>query len=74
MGRRSEALDAMTEAGKEAEIIAQIEEHGCIRIEGRPALGFWGGAIQRLKDAGRVETEFVENYEGQYSYIKVTLP
>jgi len=71
---RSEELDAMTEADKEADILKTIKDHGIVRIEGRQALAFWGGAIDSLKKAGKVEHELVENYEGQYSYIKVTFP
>ena len=73
MGRSAE-LDAMSEADKEADILKNIEAHGMIRIEGRQALGFWGGALDSLTAAGKVKHEIIENYEGQYSYIKVTPP
>lgn len=69
---RSEELDAMTETDKETDILENIRVHGMIRIEGRQALAFWGGAIDRLKAAGKVEHEHIEEYEDQYSYIKVT--
>lgn len=69
---RSEELDRMTEADKEIDILKQLEIWGSIRIDCKSAMGFWGGAIQRLEDAGRIQTRFVENYEDQYSYLKVT--
>ena len=72
MGRREE-LDAMSEAEKEADILKNIQAHGMIRIEGRQSLAFWGEALDSLKTAGKVKHELVENSEGQYSYLKVTL-
>ena len=69
---RSEELDVMSEADKEADLLKNIEAHGTIRIEGRQSLAFWGAAVDSLAAAGKVEHEHVENYEGQYSYIKVT--
>lgn len=71
---REEELDAMTEADKETDILARVKEHEAIRITSRPAMAFWGDAINRLETAGKVETEFIENYEGQYSYLLVTFP
>jgi len=62
----------MSEADKEADLLKNIEAHGMVRIEGRQALAFWGAAIDSLTAAGKVEHELIENYEGQYSYIKVT--
>jgi len=71
MGRRDE-LDNMTESDKVADLLSNLDRHGCLRIDNRHALAFWGSAIQKLKDDGIVETEMVENYEQQYSYLKVT--
>lgn len=73
MGRKEE-LDAMSEADKETDILKTVEEHEAIRITSRLGMAFWGAAIDRLKAAGKVETEFIENYEGQYSYLLVTFP
>lgn len=71
---RSEDLDAMGEAGKEADILRSIREHGCIRITTRQALAFWGDAVDRLRQAGRVRTELVEHRDDQCSWIQVTAP
>lgn len=71
MGRREE-LDNMTEADKVADLISSLDQHGCIRIDNRHAMAFWGSAIQKLVDDGVAESELIENYEGQYSYLKVT--
>lgn len=70
---RNEELDAMTEADKEADILKNIKEHEVVRIQGRQAAAFWGGAIDSLTEAGKVKHELIENYEGQYSYIQVSL-
>lgn len=69
---RSDELDAMSEADKEADILRNLREHGCVRLTSRPALAFWGAAVDRLVEAGKVQTELIEEYEAQYSYIKVT--
>lgn len=73
MGREEE-LDAMSEADKETDILARVKEHEAIRITSRPAMAFWGAAIDHLKAEGKVKTDFIENYEGQYSYLLVTFP
>ena len=70
---RKEELDAMSEEDKQADILKNINEHGCIRITSRQAEAFWGPAVDALVDAGKVKSEFIENYEGQYSYYRVTL-
>jgi len=70
---RNDELDAMTEADKEADILKNIKQHGVIRITSRQAMGFWGTAIDRLEEAGKVKSEMIENYEGQYSYLQVSL-
>ena len=70
---RSEELDAMSEADKKTDILERLKQHGAITISNRYQLAFWGGAINRLKEAGKVETTFTELYEEQYSYLRVTL-
>jgi hypothetical protein len=71
---RREQLDAMSEADKEKDLLKTIGESGAVRIDCRAAMAFWGSVVQRLEDAGRVKTRFVENWDGQYSYLEVTLP
>lgn len=71
---RTEQLNAMTEADKQADILANIEEHGAVRITDRHMLAFWGEAVEALKREGKVVASHHENYEGQYSYILVELP
>ena len=69
---RSEELDAMSEADKEADLLKSLREHGCVRLTGRSAVGFWGAAVDALREKGSVNVEHRENYEGQYSWIEVT--
>lgn len=64
----------MSEEDKERDLLAQLKEHEVLRIDTRPALAFWGGAIDRLEEAGKIKTEFHENYEQQYSYLRIWLP
>lgn len=71
---RSEQLSAMTEEDKQADILANIQAHGCIRITNRVALGFWGEAAQALSDAGKVTVTFVDHPEDQCSELVITAP
>lgn len=72
MGRKEE-LEAMSEEDKKEDLLKNIKEHGCIRITTRQAEAFWGAALNALIDEGKVKSEFVENYVGQYSYYKVEM-
>lgn len=74
MTTRSEQLDRMTEEDKQADILENIQKHGCIRIHTRQQLQFWYNAIQKLADDGTIRVENVVKYDDQYSYIKVTAP
>jgi len=72
MPTRSEQLDSMSDSDKERAILQGLREHGYVRITSRLALAFWGAAIDRLREAGEIETEMVENHEQQHSYLRVT--
>lgn len=73
MGRSKAELDAMSEEDKQADILKSLEEHGQIRIDTRPALAFWGAAVDALVEQGKIETEFIDLEEQQYSFYRVTL-
>lgn len=49
---RNEELDAMSEADKEKDILKSLDEHGCVRLTSRPAVSFWGAAVNALERRG----------------------
>jgi len=68
---RDEELDAMDMAGKKADILKNIAANGAIRLTTRDAFSFWSDAVEELDEEGKVSTEFIEDYEQQYSYLVV---
>lgn len=70
---RKEQLDRMSESDKREDILRSLAECGVIRLTTRASVAFWGAAVDALRDAGKVRVEHKENYEGQYSWIEVTL-
>lgn len=68
---RSEELDRMTEADKQADILKSVAQHGCIRFYGKQSVAFWAAAIDALDDAGKIDVQFKEDYDGQCSWIEV---
>ena len=68
--RRREELDAMSEDGKESDIMRSLDEHVVIRIHNRQQLAFWGATVNRLIDDGKVDAEFVELEQESYWVIR----
>jgi hypothetical protein len=70
---RSQELDAMSEADKEADLLASIKKHGAVHMNRREQLAFWGGAIERLREAGKVTVRDTGSDEAQYTCYEVRL-
>lgn len=68
---RDQELDAMDMAGKKVDILARVVSHGAIRLTTKAAFAFWLEAVNELETEGLVASEFVEEYEAQYSYLVV---
>ena len=56
---------------KEARLLAALNEHGSVRLDQRPQLGYWQDAIESLVQKKLATTEFVDLPEEQYSYYSV---
>lgn len=73
MSRRSEELDNMDLAAKKVDIMKNLTSHGTIRIDNRSSMEFWGEALNALESEDKVTSEFIENYDQQYSYVQVKI-
>jgi len=65
----------MSEDDKKADLMKMLNEepNSHLLIDTRQQLAFWGGAIDALVEEGKIEADFKEFYNEQYSRIKVTL-
>lgn len=71
--KRSKAeLDAMSEEDKEKAIMEDIYHFGAVRLDRRDQLAFWGGAIDRLREAGKVKVRDIGSDEDQCTCLQVT--
>lgn len=69
---RKEELDAMDLDAKKADIMKALETQANITFDSKPQMAFWGDAINALIDDGKIEGEWYESWEQQYSCYKVT--